>query len=480
MIAALDPDAIATARWFGGKGRAIRSVALAEAFILPGDGAQVLAAVDVAFERGPADRYVFALSRGADGLRIAIEGDGAWRALAVAIAEGRTIPSLAREPDVATAATTPGPVTAALVCRPSSALRDLAPAGAVAVAAFDERALGADQSNTSVVLGERLLLKAFRWLQPGLNPDLELVAFLSEEARFAAVPPLAGYAELVSRSGPPSTVAMLQAFVPDAADAYEQVAETLTGWLLAPGEVSVEFASEIAVDMGTLSAALHATLASARDVPDFEPRPATRTEIRGWHDAARAQLDRALEITPGSAGQVLRDLAPRIVEELTVLAALAAEPIVTRVHGDYHLGQVLAAPDGYRIVDFEGEPTRGLEERRAHRSPLRDVASMLRSIDHVGRSAGRRAVERNGGPLSKPGLDIDAWLARARERFLAAYRSGLREAGAAITVDPALVRAFEIEKECYEFVYAATYLPDWLWAPTEGMIGLIGDAARGR
>ncbi len=450
---------------------------LGEAFLLPGDGGHVLAVASVSFRSGRAEQYQFAFTAGNDGLRLAVEGDGTWRALAVAIAEGRTIPSLPREPEPGTPAGTPGPVTAALVCRPAPALADLAPGGGNAVGAMDERPLGADQSNTSVVLGERLLLKAFRWLQPGLNPDLELVAYLSEEAGFPAVPPLAGFAEVVSRSGPPATVAMLQAFIPDGADAYEQTAETLTDWLLAPGEVSVEFATEIAADLGTLTAALHATLAAAHGVPDFQPRPATRAELRGWHDDARQQLDRALEITTGPGARILRDLAPRIAEELTVFEALAAEPIVTRVHADYHLGQILTAPDGYRIVDFEGEPTRTLEDRRAHRSPLRDVASMLRSIDHVGRSAGHRAEERNGGPLPTPGLDLDAWLVRSRERFVAAYRSELRRAGAPIVVDPALLRAFEIEKECYEFVYAATFLPEWLWAPTEGMLGLFTDNA---
>jgi maltose alpha-D-glucosyltransferase/alpha-amylase len=330
-----------------------------------------------------------------------------------------------------------------------------------------------DQSNTSVVLGERLLLKAFRWLQPGLNPDLELVAYLTEEAGFTAVPPLAGYAEVVSRSSEPATVALLQAFVADAADAYESLAETLTDWLLAPGSVTVEYATEIAAEIGALSAGLHAALASAHGIPGFEPRPATRDELRGWYADARTQLDRALDITPGEAGHVLRELAPRIAEELTIFEALPTEPLVTRVHGDYHLGQVLAAPDGFRIVDFEGEPARSLEERRAHRSPLRDVASMLRSFDHVGRSAGRRAEERNGGPVWDPGLDLDGWLRRSRERFLEAYRAGLRQAGAPIEIDPALLRAFEIEKECYEFVYAATYLPEWLWAPTAGMRALM-------
>ena len=442
--------------------------------MLPGER-HVLAVAEVAYERGPADAYLFTLVVDGDSLRLAQDGEGALRALAVAIAEGRTIPSMPKSPEAASGEEgAPGPVTAALVCRPARGLHKLEPGGAAAIEGLEERPLGMDQSNTSVVLGDRLLLKAYRWLQPGLNPDLELIAFLSEEAGFTAVPPLAGYAEVVSRSRGPATVAMLQGFVPDGEDAYELVAEMLTGWLIAPGSVSTEYATEIAADIGTLTAGLHAALATGQGVPDFEPRRATRDELRSWYADARRQLDRALEITPGDAGRVLRDLAPRIADELTVFEALATEPLVTRVHADYHLGQVLSAPDGYRIVDFEGEPTRDLEDRRAYRSPLRDVASMLRSFDHVGRSAGRRAEERNGGPLASPGLDLEAWLRRSRERFLVAYWEGLRSAGAPIDIDPDLLRAFEIEKECYEFVYASTYLPEWLWAPTEGMRGLLG------
>ena len=102
---------------------------------------------------------------------------------------------------------------------------------------------------------------------------------------------------------------------------------------------------------------------------------------------------------------------------------------------------------------------------------------MLRSLDHVGRSAGRRAEERAGGPLPDPGLDLPDWLRRARERFLEAYREGLAAERLWVDMDPALLLAFEVDKELYEFAYAATYLPSWLWAPTEGMRGLFRDGA---
>lgn len=402
-----------------------------------------------------------------DSLRGARPGDGAWRALAVAIAEGRTIAALPPGDDPPV-----GP-TAVLVCRPAAALEDLAPDGP-----GTERDLGADQSNTSVVLGETLLLKAYRRLQPGLNPDLEMTAFLGEEAGFPAVPSLAGFAEVITQRSGATTVAMLQEFIADGADAFESIAEALTGWLLAPGEVNVEQATEIAADLGTLTAGLHASVLDGHGLPEMAPREATREDVRGWAAAAHEHLATALEVASGDAGRVIRDLAPRIAESITVIDALPTAPEVIRAHGDYHLGQVLIAPDGFRVIDFEGEPLSSPDARRAHRPALRDIASMLRSLDHVARSARRRAEARNDSPLERPGLDIEGWIRRSRERFLEAYRAGLLERRVWLDIDPDLLHAFEVDKELYEFAYAATYLPTWLYAPTEGMQALFEDGGR--
>ena len=440
----------------------------------------MLAVVRLTLDDGSRQDYSFAFT--GVPLREAVPGDGAWRALGVAMGEGRIVPALAVVAEgaegadgAATAAAGDAPIRAALVCRPAPALPDVVPGGAAEIAAGTERDLGADQSNTSVVLAERLILKLYRRLQAGLNPDLEMTAFLSEEAAFSAVPRLAGFAEIVSREGT-STVAMAQEYVRDGADAFEWLAETLTAWLVAPGEVSVEYATEVAADLGTLTAGLHAALSDGRGLPDMAPREATRDEIRAWARDARTHLDTALDVTTdGDARATLRELAPRIAEALTVLDALPTTPEVIRAHGDYHLGQLLLAPDGFRVIDFEGEPLSPPETRRAHRSPLRDVASMLRSLDHVARSARRRAEATNGGPLEHVGLDLDGWIRRARERFLEAYAAGLREERVWIAIDPALLRAFEIDKELYEFAYATTYLPTWLYAPTGGMRALFED-----
>ncbi len=462
-VAALDRAALAGARWFGARGRTIVEVDLDEAFVLDGTVPHVLATVRCVLDDRTTQRYTVALT--GSPLHEARPGDGAWRALAAAMAQGRTIASLGRTADDAGV-----PVTAALVCRPGPAIGE-------GLADATERDLGADQSNTSVVLGERLLLKAYRRLWPGLNPDLEMTAFLSEDAGFTAVPRVAGFAEVVSVAEGTSTAAMLQEFVADGADAFESVAEALTAWVLAPGSVSLEFATEIAADLGSLTAALHAAVADGHGLPEMAPRDGTRAEVRAWSAAAEEHLATALEVADGSARETIATFAPQIAEALTIIGAVPVIPEVVRAHGDYHLGQVLVAPDGFRIVDFEGEPLSPPEARRAHRPALRDVASMLRSIDHVARSAERRATARHEGPLERAGLDLAAWRRRARERFLEGYRAGLLEARVWLNLDEDLLRAFEIDKELYEFAYAATYLPTWLYAPTEGLRGLFEDEA---
>jgi predicted trehalose synthase len=177
-------------------------------------------------------------------------------------------------------------------------------------------------------------------------------------------------------------------------------------------------------------------------------------------------------VDPEAAAELRRGSAA-IAARASRFEAVATAPFVMRIHADLHLGQVLVSDDGYRIIDFEGEPLRSVAARRRLDSPLRDVASLLRSLDHVARSARRRADRRNGRQLEAPALDTDRWIERARERFLTAYAEGLRRAASPIMLDLDLLDAFEVAKETYEFVYAATVLPSWLWAPREGMRWLL-------
>lgn len=476
-VRSFDLDALASRRWYASKGEVPAAASLAHAFPLADDAALALVDVRVG-ER--LERYAVPFTAVDGEVRQAAEGDGAWRALALAMAGGLAIPALTRVPGSGTGT---GPVDAALVCRPSPGFADAWGAPADDLAITSERALGRDQSNTSVVLGDRLLLKAYRRIQPGLNPDLELTAFLSEEALFPGVPRLAGWAEVVTRDGGAATVAMLQAFVGDAEDAYEATAERLAALVAAPGSVSLEWATDVAEDLGTLVAGLHAALATPpADAPDLAPRAATRDELHAWRVDAHRQLSAAITAVAAvdaEAAAELRREGAAIAARASRFEAVATAPLVMRIHADLHLGQVLIGDDGYRVIDFEGEPLRPIEDRRRRDSPLRDVASMLRSLDHVARSARRRAERANGGPIERPGLDVEAWIERARERFLGAYAAGLRQAGAPIVVDLDLLDAFEVAKESYEFVYAATVLPSWLWAPREGMRWLLAHGEPG-
>ena len=481
---------MAARRWYAAKGEVPSSARLAHAFPLAADAALALVDLRSAGRGERTDRYAipFVLRDGV--LREAVEGDGVWLRLAAAIAEGRTIAALPRSGSAPSAA--PGSsagagtgsgaaggaaVAAALVCRPSPGVAGGRGAPAE-VASSGEAPLGRDQTNTSTVIGGRLLLKGYRRIQPGLNPDLEMTAYLTEEAGFAGVPRLAGWAEVVTREGGVATVAMLGAYLPDAEDVYERTAGLLADLILAPGSASLEWATDVAADLGTLVAGLHSALATPpADAPDLAPRTATRDELRAWRLDAHRQLNLAIPAVTAvdpAAGAELRREASAIAARASRFEAVATAPLVMRIHADLHLGQILVSGgDDYRVIDFEGEPLRPIEDRRRPDSPLRDVASMLRSLDHVARSAGRRAEARNGGPIERPSLDVDAWIDRARARFLGAYTEGLREAGAPVTLDLDLLDAFEVAKEAYEFVYAATVLPSWLWAPREGMRWLL-------
>jgi trehalose synthase-fused probable maltokinase len=399
-------------------------------------------------------------------VREAQTGDGAWRALAGAIAAGRVL------------ATDAG---GALVCRPGLALPAFAPGGAADIAGWDERPLGADQSNTSVILGTRLLLKAYRRVGEGVNPELEMLAYLAEERVLRTVPALAGSAEYVGPDGTVATVALLQELVPEADDAYESTAERLAAWIVAPGAVALEYATEDAAELGSALAELHVALADAGELGSFAPRPAEPSDLATIRNEAETRLDEALRLLPSDdpIGAELRAWEPVIRERLVAIERPSSPPLLTRVHGDLHLGQVLRTPDGFVFVDFEGDPLQALDDRRRLRSPLHDLASLLLSLDHVSASAERRALATGWQPGSHAGLDIAAWRVRSRERLLAAYRSGLRRAGAPIVLDEALLDGLAVAKECAEFVYAAKYLPEWSWAPHAAMGRLIVGKAPG-
>jgi trehalose synthase-fused probable maltokinase len=473
----LDLADLGTRRWYALGVGAPASARLAHAFALAPDVALALVDLETSPPGERIDRYAipFVLRDGV--VREAADGDGAWRALAAAIAGGHTIPAMTLDTASTAPGTSSGQVDAALVCRPSPGFADVWQGAADEVELAVETPLGADDLNTIAVIGDRVLLKTYRRVEAGLNPDLELTAYLSEEARFTGVPRLAGWAETVTRDGGVATLAMLQAHVPGAHDVAERTAEFLAGLITAPGSVSMDWATDIAEDLGTLVAGLHAALASPpADAPDLAPHEAAHDELKAWRRDAHRQLDLAIDavgpVDPAAAVE-LRRAAQSIAARLSRFEAVAAAPTVMRIHGDLRLGRLLVADDGYRVVGFEGDSLRSLVDRRRPDSPLRDVASMLRSLDHVARSARRRADAQVGEAIERPKLDIDAWIEMARARFLAAYADGLRRSGAPVTLDLDLLDAFEVAREIRSLAYAATVAPSGLWAPREGMRWLL-------
>ena len=433
LVASLAPEQVAAARWFGGKERRVQGIALGDALVSGPDAALLL--VEVVYADGPAERYSMpALLRG-DSLREPSPGERFW-----------------------------GPLLALLARAPRRGLRgtfELRRGESGPLPAGTERELGADQSNSSYVIAERLVVKCYRRLHPGIHPEVELATFLT--GRFPRVPPAAGSLHYLPDEGFEYAVALLQTYVPDAEDGWEWAQR-----LLRDAVSGASGGAAWAEELGAVTAGLHVALAEG-DSQDFEPRRATHEDLRSWRRQAEEQLERVCALVDGETAADLRERSPAIRAELALFEEPAELPLLTRVHGDYHLGQVVRAPGGLYVVDFEGEPTRTAGERRALGSPLRDVASMLRSLDHVPRWALR------GGADTAALTAAEIWAREARDRFLDAYELGV--AGTALSLDGSLLRAFEVEKETYELAYAATFLPEWTPVARDSMRALL---AQGR
>jgi predicted trehalose synthase len=303
--------------------------------------------------------------------------------------------------------------------------------------------LRGEQTNTSIVVGladgPELVVKLFRTVSHGDNPDVELQRVLSE-AGADFVPRFAG---------------ALAAEWPDAAGmvgrghlviAQEFVRGATDGWVLATGSAAAdEDFAEQARALGSVTARMHEVLATR--LATTTPSPA---EIAAQSALWRTRLDEAVAAVPAIAA------GRPAIEAVYDAAAGVTWPPLQRIHGDLHLGQLLHRDDRWVVLDFEGEPLRSLAERTASEPALRDVAGMLRSFDY--------AAAADGGHAS-------AWGARARAAFLDGYRAA---AGPAALEPAELLRAFELDKAVYEAVYEARHRPDWLGIPTAAIERLVG------
>jgi maltokinase len=312
-----------------------------------------------------------------------------------------------------------------------------------------------EQSNTSLIYGSEAILKLFRRLEPGLNPDVEIHDAL-RRTHNEHIAPLLGHIEIddPDPANPPATVAMLQTFVPNASDGWRLATASVRD-LYAEGDLHAdEVGGDFAADserLGTATASVHADMAAVLPTEPAGPEwYATVSEQMG------ERLTAALEVVPQLAEHADG------LRELYAAVAASQEPVVRqRVHGDLHLGQVLRTATGWIVLDFEGEPARPLAARRELDSPLRDVAGMLRSFDYAAR---HMLVEQPDDP--QRAYRAQEWATRNRGAYCTGYSnaSGLDPRG-----DSPLLRAFEADKAVYECVYEARNRPHWLMIPLSSL-----------
>ena len=322
------------------------------------------------------------------------------------------------------------------------------------------RPIGVEQSNTSTVFAEALILKVYRRIEPGPNPELELLRFLTEHD-FENIARLRGWYEHAGRLVD-ATLGLLQEFLPGAGDGWDLVLDSLA---TDAGEVVL---GDLAA-LGEVTARMHSTLGSDPSDPTFAPEEPSGESLSLLLATVDEEIEGIFRDLPDL--EALEPIAGRgqeVRERLRGLGHAGAGGRVIRTHGDYHLGQTLLTDRGWVVLDFEGEPARTLPQRRQKRSPLRDVAGMLRSF----------AYAASASDLQR-GIRAPAdWERRAREAFLGAYLSTVDQRlmphGQANT--ERLLSIFELEKSVYELRYELNNRPDWVGIPVAGIARLLEEA----
>lgn len=446
------PDALAAwirgQRWFAAKTRRIEAVGWDDWIPLAGAG---IALVSVRLDDGGVHRYAIPLAGPPAGeVTDAFADAGFCRVLLESVVRRVRLRSEG-------GGTLQGDTTTEFAGRPP--------------APSEVRVLAGEQSNTSVVFGEHNILKFFRRLTTGINPEREITQFLTERTPFAHSPRLLGALEYRGPDGGESTLAVLQEFVAGGRDGWrwtlEQVGELYDRARGSGPGADVDRARAWARTslaalrrLGELTAALHRALGSRSDDPAFAPETITADDVAAWAAAVRGQVEQARHLLGDDA---------RLAEVPGVAARLAALVGWQKIrhHGDFHLGQTLYRDrlGDFVILDFEGEPLRPLAERRRKHTPLRDVAGMLRSIDYAATFAPGRSAD------LEPWADV--WAAEASRQFLAGYREGSGPADFLPASEDDFrwaVAVFELEKAAYEVVYEANHRPQWMAVPARGLL----------
>ena len=497
------PRAIAHRRWFGAKSRSITSLRIFDAVSIPAVPDARLLLATITYNEGEPDTYLLPVRLVEDvadpsGVLVEVRfaddttatvidacHDAATaRALLDAIADGTTF--------TGTAGSARGVRTEAFI-----AARGDAP--------LTPSLWRREGSNSSIVYGDRLMLKLFRRPEVGLNPDWELGRFLTDQAHFTHVPPTAGALEYVDDAGHVRTLGLLQQLVPNDGDARQLFFTGLRRYFadvavssLAPEnfaagrhEASLDRADAPALAremfgdamtqaqlLGRRTAEMHLAFAAATE-PALAPKPFTPHYQRSLYQSTRQQLRQVLSLLQrrrhlldGSAeldADHLLDIGSSVYARLDPVKDLRIDALRIRVHGDYHLEQVLVRDGDFVILDFEGEPSTSLSERRIKRSPLKDVAGMLRSFDYAARPALNEMPHSESGKLSAACTYWTTWVGAAfLEGYLAAGGDALLPEGR--EASEALLRNFLLEKAAYEVLYELNNRPTWVDIPLRGIL----------
>jgi len=361
------------------------------------------------------------------------------------------------------------------------------------VAESEVRLMSTEQSNSSALVADLLMLKLLRRGFPGIHPEVEIGRFLTYQG-YQNVAPFLGEVVRVDEDGVPHTLMVVQAYLNNQGDAWLWTLNTLDRAIrdeLSGGttNLGIDALGELEVYCSVLGkrvGEMHAVLARPVDDADFGYHLSDEHDSTQWATSISAQLREALNVLQQGRENLPAHLIEQLdwllsehatlLEVVNQLARLAAGGLRIRVHGDLHLGQVLVVQGDAYIIDFEGEPSRSLEERRQRHSPLKDVAGMLRSFDYAAAVALRNASGGDGAETQAAVRAISARYRRAaRANFLNAYRlaaGGLPHEWHARDGEGAALDLFCLEKVAYEIVYESGHRPDWIDVPLQGLIDL--------
>jgi maltose alpha-D-glucosyltransferase/alpha-amylase len=520
------PQYLRPRRWFGAKARKIKGVSLSDSIMIPfGEGVAYLAIVSVQYTEGNGEIYLLPMAYASGERAAQLLAEQRQNVIArLAIGQGQE-PGVLYDPlaerDFARAMIDlilsrrrlKGSSGGELGGHPTRALRAIL----AQTESLEPQLMRGEQSNSSLSFGGTLIMKLFRKVDSGTNPDLEISRFLTEEQSYANTPPLAGAIEYERQGEEPITLALLQGFVPNEGDAWSYTLDALSRYFddtlaspdLSPPDVATTIAAlldtpdepgddpgalvaeylEAARLLGRRTAEMHLTIARGSRQA-FAPEGFSLLYQRSLYQSMRslaAQTFQGLrKLLPGLAEETRDDAAralsleDELLRRFQRISAAKIEATRTRVHGDYHLGQVLFTGKDFMIIDFEGEPVRPISERRIKRSPLRDVAGMLRSYQYAAYSAlFSRISATTVSPDETARLRrwADYWAFWVSSAFLHSYL----ETAAGASFLPAsrqdletLLEVFLLEKLIYEVNYEMNNRPAWLSIPISGMLRQLG------